>query len=1472
MTQTHLQRSDFEPWCSKSEKMKIFIDTRGLTTIRHTLLICKMSLTPQLTNTRSSTTLERTFLERDPGLRPYQVAALTKISEHPRCLVKMFCGTGKSRVVQNLIRAVEIDLMGPASSTVTTTTTTTTPTTSTLSVIVFPSLALVRQFSADYLISWTHHRCLNVSSEILDDVDSTTDKDQICDFLFEQSTPRIVLVTYQSLVVLAACLDDTGCRPNMVCFDEAHHVTGAETSKTVFKEGGLGEKEYFFTATPRNSNGIMMVDEDNDDEEEDVGGEEEDIEGDDEEDGEAEEEAEEEYDEEAASCNSSVSPSTQSIVSLKTRTPRCGPIAVNYTYLDGLNDGILNGFDVCVDMYSENTNEQLYDAIARAVLSRGTTRVLTFHGGVNGIKNTHVRNFVKVTKFREAMAKVWAAEFPEKPGFRACDITMVGMDGTTPAELRQKHLAALDRTPASKVFILCSCETIGEGVDTKRANMCVFADPKTSSIKIIQNIGRVLRPDPDTPISTVLIPCWVNKEHYAEATTDEEKDAIIREQMRATNGDYAAVLNVLGALKQEDPELYDMCLRYPNRKHKMKSLKEQGYCIAGLKDEFTGGEKEEKEKVEELKEDTCIQNEEVDVAAAAAPMAAPLLNGNAVEDVRIYSMEEVLHMKKQRIPLEIHTDDGDNEYINADLNADVEWTRLYYDVDAGNFRAVVPIKHTTVTDNSLSSSSASSSSEACTPDLRKRLAPMQRRVVRMSVHQDTEIQMLWRAREVDMSKKFGTTVIECSVSGSVERWWKRHEELVVFLNAHGRAPNQRANTPEEKTLGNWVCNQKQNYAPRKHIMTTPAIYDAWAALIQDPKYAELLDLDPENAWWKRREELVAFINAHGRTPSSTSKTPEEKTLGSWVSNQKHKYASRKQIMTTPTIYNAWTALIQDPKYAELLDLDPEKAWWKRCDELVTFMNAHGRTPINNSNTPDEKTLASWASKQRQSYASRKHIMATPIVYNAWTALLQDPGYAALLENSEKSWYRRREELITFMNAHERAPNKQAKTPEEKALGTWVGTQKHNYASRKQIMATPAIYNAWTVLLQDPRYAELLDLDPEKVWYRRCDDLITFMNAHERAPSSTAKTPEEKTLGLWVGKQKQNYASRKRTMSTPAIYNAWTALLQDPKYAELLESAEKTWYRRREELITFMNAHERSPSTRAKPPEEKTLGNWVSAQKNTYASRKYIMSTPAIYDAWTALVQDPRYADLLDLDPEKAWWKRHGELTIFMNTHERAPSQTSKTPEEKTLGKWVCKQKQNYASRKRTMSTPAIYNAWTALLQDPRYAELLDLDPEKAWWKRHGELITFMNAHELAPSSTAKTPEEKTLGSWLSAQKQNYASRKNSMVAYAIYNAWTTLLQDPKYAELLIIDLKKTWWKRHEELVVFMNAHERAPSSTAKTPEEKTLGSWLSTQKKKHASQKEIMATPAIYNAWTALIETPAYTLYLKYTPLLKKRK
>lgn len=85
----------------------------------------------QLTN-KMETITKAELLKTDPALnRPYQIEALLSIFLYAKCLVKMFCGTGKSTIITNVLIHEKKEL----------------------SVVVFPSLALISQYSADYLNS-----------------------------------------------------------------------------------------------------------------------------------------------------------------------------------------------------------------------------------------------------------------------------------------------------------------------------------------------------------------------------------------------------------------------------------------------------------------------------------------------------------------------------------------------------------------------------------------------------------------------------------------------------------------------------------------------------------------------------------------------------------------------------------------------------------------------------------------------------------------------------------------------------------------------------------------------------------------------------------------------------------------------------------------------------------------------------------------------------------------------------------------------------------------------------------------------------------------------------------------------------------------------------------------------------------------------------------------------------------------------
>ena len=416
-------------------------------------------------------------------------AILTELQENnnQKCIVKMFCGSGKSHVMQQI--AILLDTA--------------------LTVFVFPSLALIGQFAQTYMSSVAH--LLTISS----DEESTTDPREIQKFLEDHTQEKkTICITYQSFTTLLENLGENVIR--LCCYDEAHHAVGETYRQFIFQQDKI-DKQVFFTATPKNANGIVMYDRDN------------------------------------------------------PESGMCGNLCYDYSYLRGVEEGYLNPFDLRVDLALLDTNVCKYESIARAILQTGNSRVLTFHGAVHK-GETSVKSFVDQDLFREAFHRIADAEFPQKKNQYA-NIHMMGMDANTAAKTRKQILALFkkrkrndedDDNVDNTVIVLSTCETVGEGVDTFNANMCVFIDPKTSHVKIIQNIGRVVRkvPGVDTVPSTVLLCCYVEKEKYLACDGDQELiDDAIREDM-GKSGNFNTIMNTMTALQQEDPDIYDMCLNY----------------------------------------------------------------------------------------------------------------------------------------------------------------------------------------------------------------------------------------------------------------------------------------------------------------------------------------------------------------------------------------------------------------------------------------------------------------------------------------------------------------------------------------------------------------------------------------------------------------------------------------------------------------------------------------------------------------------------------------------------------------------------------------------------------------------------------------------------------------------------------------------------------------------------------------------
>jgi superfamily II DNA or RNA helicase len=591
---------------------------------------------------------------------------------------------------------------------------------------------------------------------------------------------------------------------NMCIFDEAHHAIGETYQELIFNNPNI-EKSCFFTATPKTANGIDMLKD-------------------------------------------------------------CGKIVYDYPYLRGVAEGYLNPFEIRVDLFGDNTINNIYDSIARAYYKTGNNRILTFHSDVNTESPTSVRNFVNKKEITKSFKRV-VKEFPT---MTVPSIQMLGFYSELKLKERRDILKEFDES--KYVYILSSCETMGEGIDTKNANMCVFADAKTSFVKIIQNIGRVVRKQfgVDKPHSTILLPIYIDKTKYEECKTAEECDAAIREEMKKGQ-DFTPILNVMSALKQEDEDLYDICLYYPNNyspKELEHNFKAKGYTI---------GEEQELEEIfdDDLEEVAERDNIQIDIHTDS--LEEPIISYGESERVvsilqtedkycKIEGEEKAIKPPK-RIRLDVHT------------NMDIQVLWKIEHIDLGSC-----LLDCEVNDNW----------EERLEELKEFIDREKRRPNKKTekslncwlIHQT---QYYKNNKMNDIREKLFEEFIEKYkeyFKTDNEIWFGNFEELKKFIYKEKRRPNKEKN--KEKSLGNWLSDQISNYKTLSGIFKdNPEKYEQWKEFIEkNKKYFKTL----HEIWNENLTQLQTFLDKEKRIPSQHTKT--EKTLGAWLSMQIQNYKKK----------------------------------------------------------------------------------------------------------------------------------------------------------------------------------------------------------------------------------------------------------------------------------------------------------------------------------------------------------------------------------------------------------------------------------------------------------------------------------------------------------------------------------------------------------------------------------------------------
>ena len=299
----------------------------------------------------------------------------------------------------------------------------------------------------------------------------TIDLDIITDFIkFNKTKKPIVITTYQSSHILKDACKSLKFKFDLGIFDEAHRTVG-QTNKTftnLLSDKSTCHKRLFMTATERIYNYNM----------------------------------------------SKLTKEKQEEILSMDNENIYGQLICNYSTRQAINDEQLVDYNIIAPFIMNNNFRELSEQNKFIKIDDSTEDIRLFLTACL-IVNTYIEGDVKhllvfanTNKTSERLMEL-ICKFLEKENIKE-DVFTKFLSGNDNMNKRKSQVNIFS---TAKRGIICSARIFGEGVNIPICDAVCFADNKTSTVDIIQYVGRCLRLCKEKPnkISTVIIPFIIDE-------------------------------------------------------------------------------------------------------------------------------------------------------------------------------------------------------------------------------------------------------------------------------------------------------------------------------------------------------------------------------------------------------------------------------------------------------------------------------------------------------------------------------------------------------------------------------------------------------------------------------------------------------------------------------------------------------------------------------------------------------------------------------------------------------------------------------------------------------------------------------------------------------------------------------------------------------------------------------------------------
>jgi hypothetical protein len=231
-----------------------------------------------------------------------------------------------------------------------------------------------------------------------------------------------------------------------------------------------------------------------------------------------------------------------------------------------------------------------------------------------------------------------------------------------------------------------------------------------------------------------------------------------------------------------------------------------------------------------------------------------------------------------------------------------------------------------------------------------------------------------------------------------------------------------------------------------------------------------------------------------------------------------------------------------------------------------------------------------------------------------------------LQETDKRYNKKPEETSNAITKEMIEESESAVTITDVKVDATNAAAKAAITSIKKLLATKTMETSRELTQEVEAKEEIINISGNFIsnkeeWKKKLEELKTYLNQHNKRPSSEDKNKDVKKYGKWINHQISNHKKKEYIMSIESIRQLWENFINDDKYKNYFISNHEKWKLKLEQVKEYINTHQKAPYGKCKDTQEKIYYNWIICQRTSYKGNYNIMSNESIRRLWEDFINE-----------------------------------------------------------------------------------------------------------------------------------------------------------------------------------------------------------------------------------------------------------